>query len=236
MKRLISFCFMVLCAMTLCAQKDVTTFLGIPVDGTYSAMRQKLIAKGFKPQRLGRDEYFSGRFNGEDVQLFIVSNNNKVWRIALFEVVPRTEAQIKIHFNSLVSQFESNKRYVSLADQTLSDSENLWYGMNIQHINYQAIFYQYTPKVEMDSTIIQKWQENFVSQYSNDQLRNPQNTVQIHSSTAYYDNMIEQNLQKFQEIATKKPVWIQIQESQFGGYMLGLYYDNGYNMANGEDL
>lgn len=69
MKRLISFCFMVLCAMTLFAQKDVTTFLGIPVDGTYSAMRKKLIAKGFKPQRLGRDEYFSGRFNGEDVQL-----------------------------------------------------------------------------------------------------------------------------------------------------------------------
>ena len=28
---------------------DVTTFLGIPVDGTKTEMKQKLIAKGFVP-------------------------------------------------------------------------------------------------------------------------------------------------------------------------------------------
>lgn len=33
----------------------------------------------------------------------------------------------------------------------------------------------------------------------------------------------------------KKSVWFMIAE-QFGEYYILLYYDNGYNQANGEDL
>lgn len=46
--------------------KDVTKFLGIPVDGTKTEMKQKLIAKGFVPKKLGNDEWLEGEFNGID--------------------------------------------------------------------------------------------------------------------------------------------------------------------------
>lgn len=59
--------------------KDVTKFLGIPVDGTKTEMKQKLIAKGFVPKKLGNNEWLEGEFNGCNVRAFIVTNNNKVW-------------------------------------------------------------------------------------------------------------------------------------------------------------
>ena len=142
MKRLISFCFMVLCAMTLFAQKDVTTFLGIPVDGTYSAMRQKLIAKGFTPLKIGREECFRGEFNGENVSIMIQTMNNKVYRLNLMDTNGRSESNIKQRYNTLVQQFQNNSRYLSTGDQSLSDSENISLEMLVHDKQYQAIFFQ----------------------------------------------------------------------------------------------
>lgn len=49
MKRFLLLMITVMASLvSLAQQKDVTKFLGIPIDGTVSAMRQKLIAKGFK--------------------------------------------------------------------------------------------------------------------------------------------------------------------------------------------
>ena len=42
-------------------------------------------------------------------------------------------------------------------------------------------------------------------------------------------------LQYMTDKLDKKSVWFMIAE-QFGDYNLLLYYDNGYNQANGEDL
>lgn len=142
MKRLISFCFMVLCVMTLFAQKDVTTFLGIPVDGTKAEMRQKLIAKGFSPSKFGTEECFSGEFNGEDVLIFIQTMNNKVYRLYLKDKNERNEFNIKQRYNMLVQQFQNNSRYVYGSDQSLSDSEDISYEMIVHNKQYQAIFFQ----------------------------------------------------------------------------------------------
>ena len=55
------------------AQKEVTKFLGIPVDGLKPAMMQKLKAKGFVyNQRL---DCLTGEFNGHDVRVSVVTNN-----------------------------------------------------------------------------------------------------------------------------------------------------------------
>ena len=79
------------------AQKDVTKFLGIPVDGLKPAMIQKLKAKGFRyNQRL---DCLTGEFNGHDVRLSVVTNNNKVWRIVIQDAIAQDEAGIKIRFN-----------------------------------------------------------------------------------------------------------------------------------------
>lgn len=51
-------------------------FLGIPVDGTKDNVETQLIKKGFK--RNFREDCFEGRFNGQDVQVAIVSNKDLV--------------------------------------------------------------------------------------------------------------------------------------------------------------
>lgn len=77
-------------------KSDVTMFLGIPVDGTVSSMKQKLIAKGFKQD----SNMLSGQFNGQDVYLSIVANKGKVWRVAVINKTPYSEEQIRTYISS----------------------------------------------------------------------------------------------------------------------------------------
>ena len=81
MKKLIFSLLATLLTLSLYAQNDVTTFLGIPVDGLKSEMRQKLIAKGFTPKKVGTNEYLEGEFNGTDVHIYIATNNNTTFII-----------------------------------------------------------------------------------------------------------------------------------------------------------
>ena len=79
MKKVLCSFFMALLAVVMFAQKDVTTFLGIPVDGTKSEMKKKLISKGFEV--VPGQEFLKGEFNGTDVQVYIGTNNNKVYSL-----------------------------------------------------------------------------------------------------------------------------------------------------------
>ena len=135
---------MAIMAISMSAQNDVTTFLGIPVDGFKSEMKQKLVSKGFVPKKVGTNEFLEGEFNGTDVHVYIATNNNKVYRIMLCDANTQNEANIKIRFNKLVSQFENNKRYTSLDKYTLSDEENISYEMTVNKKNYDALFYHLT--------------------------------------------------------------------------------------------
>lgn len=51
--RCFSFLMFLMLGVYAFAQKDVTQFLGIPVDGTKTEMVQKLKAKGFKYRLVG---------------------------------------------------------------------------------------------------------------------------------------------------------------------------------------
>ena len=113
MKKLLFSLLATLLTLSLYAQNDVTTFLGIPVDGFKSEMRQKLIAKGFTPKKVGNNEYLEGEFNGTDVHIFIATNNNKVYRIMVCDSNTRDQSNIKIRCHKLVNQFEDNTRYTA---------------------------------------------------------------------------------------------------------------------------
>ena len=82
MKRLLFIVLAMIATITSFAQqKDVTSFLGIPVDGTVLSMKQKLVSKGFVPKKVGTNEFLEGEFNGCNVHVYIRTNNNKVYRI-----------------------------------------------------------------------------------------------------------------------------------------------------------
>ena len=228
MKRIFLFYIMAIMAISMSAQNDVTTFLGIPVDGFKSEMKQKLVSKGFVPKKVGTNEFLEGEFNGTDVQVYIVTNNNKVYRIMLCDVNTRDEADIKIRFNKLVSQFENNKRYTSLDKYTLSDEEDISYEMTVNNKTYEALFYQVPNKEKVDTLALQKKIRNeLLSKYTVAELNNPSEEITKEiQNTAIKIGM---------EMMFMKPVWFRICES-YGRYYITMFYDNEYNHANGEDL
>ena len=203
--------------------KDVTKFLGIPVDGIKTEMKQKLIAKGFVPKKMGDLEWLEGEFNGRNVNVYICTNNNKVYRIMLADKNTVDEAQIKIHFNNLVKQFENNKRYYAFGDYSLSDEEDISYEM-IVHNKIYAAYYSQNPDFENIDT---KVQIAIKEKYSAEELKNPSETIK--KDIADITDKIT-----FDEFSMK-PVWFRI-VSYNGEYYISMYYDNEYNHANGEDL
>lgn len=219
---------MLFLAVSMYAQKDITTFLGIPVDGYKTEMKQKLISKGFIPKKVEDYEFLEGEFNGVDVRVFIGTNNNKVFRIMLSDVNTRSEADIKIRFNNLVNQFKNNKRYIALEDYTLSESENISYEMTFHKKTYEAIFYQALDMEKVDTKAMQEQIRNeILEKYSLEQLENP--TEEISQEKRNIATRIGADM------LIKKPVWFRICES-YGKYYITMFYDNEYNHANGEDL
>ena len=219
---------MAIMAISMSAQNDVTTFLGIPVDGFKSEMKQKLVSKGFVPKKVGTNEFLEGEFNGTVVHVYIATNNNKVYRIMLCDANTQNEANIKIRFNKLVSQFENNKRYTSLDKYTLSDEENISYEMTVNKKNYDALFYQVPNMEKVDTLALQKKVRNeLLSKYTEAELKNPSEEITKEiQNTAIKIGM---------EMMFMKPVWFRICES-YGEYYITMFYDNEYNHANGEDL
>ena len=220
---------MAITAISMSAQNGVTTFLGIPVDGFKSEMKQKLVSKGFVPKKVGTNEFLEGEFNGTDVQVFIATNNNKVYRIMLCDAETRNETNIKIRFNNLVRQFENNKRYVSLKKYTLSDEENISYEISVNKKNYDAIFYQLPNMEKIDTLAMQeKIRNQLLSRFTVEEIKNLSEEIKK-------KEMEQIAIKNTMDLLSMKPVWFRICES-YGEYYISMYYDNEYNHANGEDL
>ena len=201
------------------AQQDVTKFLGIAVDGSKSEMIQKLKAKGYTSSPLDKD-VLVGEFNGADVNIHVVTNNNKVYRIMICDVNNIDERAIQIRFNRLCEQFVNNSKYSSLPleEYMIPDDEDISYEITVHKKRYEAVFYQKT-----DETFMAKQIEAAFPQYTKEQLANPSEELR-----AEIVNFVTQYI-------SKKAVWFMINE-RLGKYCITMYYDNEYNNANGEDL
>ena len=219
---------LVLCCISIVgmAQTDVTKFLGIPVDGDKSEMKEKLKSKGFTQSPYVED-VLTGVFNGNEVNVFICTNNGKVCRIMLADAKSVDEASIRIRFNVLCEQFKNNSKYCSLSeeDPKLKEDENISYEMTVHKKRYEAIFYQLPDTTAANYT--EEIQSLIYSKYTKEQMENPSEEISldIYKMAAMYA------LDK----ATKKPVWFMISE-HYGEYYITMFYDNEYNRANGEDL
>ena len=237
MKKIIGLVLM-LVTMTAAAQKDVTKFLGIPVDGYKTEMKKQLIAKGFTYD--SENNAFLGEFNGRDVNVFIGTNNNKVWRIMVCDANMSNETDIKIRFNKLCDQFTRNKKYMPVnfgeKDFTISESEDISYEMLVNKKRYEAAFYQLPDPEMMDllmkqDTFKKRINDALLLEYTQEQIDNPtekqaEDMKRISSkeiSRITYDIMV------------KKTVWFMINDN-YGKYYISIFYDNEYNHSDGEDL
>lgn len=219
MKKLLSITMLLISSLFIYAQQDVTKFLGIPVDGSKSEMIQKLKAKGYTSSPLDKD-VLVGEFNGADVNIHVVTNNNKVYRIMICDVNNIDERAIQIRFNRLCEQFVNNSKYSSLPleEYMIPDDEDISYEITVHKKRYEAVFYQKT-----DETFMAKQIEAAFPQYTKEQLANPSEELR-----AEIVNFVTQYI-------SKKAIWFMINE-RLGKYCITMYYDNEYNNANGEDL
>lgn len=182
-------------------------------------MIQKLKAKGYTSSPLDKD-VLVGEFNGADVNIHVVTNNNKVYRIMICDVNNIDERAIQIRFNRLCEQFVNNSKYSSLPleEYMIPDDEDISYEITVHKKRYEAVFYQKT-----DETFMAKQIEAAFPQYTKEQLANPSEELR-----AEMVNFVTQYI-------SKKAVWFMINE-RLGKYCITMYYDNEYNNANGEDL
>lgn len=208
-------------AVTLCAnaQKDVTKFLGIPVDGSKTEMIRKLKAKGFKSSSQDKN-ILEGIFNGRKVNVFINTNGNKVCRLMVCDADLMDERSIQIRFNTLCSQFSNNPKYVSLLDNELiPEDEDIAREIIIKNKRYDAIFFQ-KPEQMLDTAVFEEYIKTVCGENDLANL-----------SPEKKDELTKQLM----DISLKKPVWFMISNA-FGKYYISMFYDNEYNRANGEDL
>lgn len=140
MKKLLSFFVMLMLSTALHAQHNVTKFLGIPVDGTKASMIQKLKNKGFTYDV--KNHVLSGEFNGDKVNIFIITYKNKVWRIGVQNQHPYDEAQIKIKYNALCQQFNKSTKYTLFKSNEIPKDEDISYQMSVNSKEYQTGYYQ----------------------------------------------------------------------------------------------
>ncbi|WP_291105450.1 MULTISPECIES: hypothetical protein [unclassified Dysgonomonas] len=227
MKKSLLILMLFILSASLCAQDEVTKFLGIPVDGNKSEMIKKLKAKGYKSSLIDKD-ILVGEFNGTNVNIHIVTKGDKVYRIAVIDANPSSETDIKIRFNELCRQFDRNKKYLSasLSDYTLSEEENISYEMLVQNKRYQASYYQLP--AELDSTTISKEIElSILSKYTKEELPNITEELKKDILVDTWSTIIKK--------CSMRSVWFMINK-EYSKYYISIFYDNEYNNAKGEDL
>ena len=207
--------------------QNVTKFLGIPVDGYKSEMIQKLKEKGYKYDAV--NDCFSGEFNGRDVNIYIGTNNNKVYRIMVADANYVSEGDIIIRYNTLCRQFAKNELYikVSLDDYEIPAKENISYEMTVHNKRYQASYYQVTHQVD-SATIAQRYLDYLNEKYGGtDAVANMSEDKQQEIVV----ELVSLALSEYED----NSVWFMITQ-HYGNYGILMYYDNLKNQANGEDL
>ncbi len=242
MKKILILVMTVILSAGAFAQREVTKFLGIPVDGTKQSMIQKLKAKGFTYDQ--QTDYLYGEFNGEEVSISVQTQGNKVWRIAITDEIGRSENQIRIRFNNLVNQFENNNKYMPYKDsQTLSDNEDISLEISANDKQYAAIFYQYSKDAPEFSDTLEyreryakelKQIEEYLSQFTEEQLENPTEEME-ENSKKILDWSVQSKIEMITDLLYRKVVWFTIGE-EYGEYYITMFYENGYNEADGSDL
>ena len=227
MKRVLVVLFSLMTLVLVFAQDDVTTFLGIPVDGKESEFIGKIKKKGFKEKKFNDARFLTGRFNDKDVEIWIGSNNDKVCRVMVVDANPSDKNMIKIRYNNLCHQFKENDRYISDTDWTIPDNEDISYEMKENGKNYQAVFFQMP--TELGNNII---------------YRRTLGEVILNSTPEFNELSKEERnkeieriyLKNMSTICSNKRVWFTIQERDYNKFVITLFYDNDYNKSNGKDL
>lgn len=186
-------------------------------------MVRKLKEKGFRDHLT--EDALVGEFNGAKVDVFVVTNNDKVCRIMVADTHVVDERSIQIRFNMLCQQFASSPHYISLQDYTIPEDEDISREMTVHKKRYEAIFLQ---QAEVADTTVtrEELQSILLSMYTEEQWANSTDEIQTD---------VTKLPMEYDESCLRRPVWFMISDFH-GRYYITMFYDNEYNRAHGEDL
>ena len=229
MKYILSIITSLFISFVMCAQSDVTRFLDIPVEGKKSDFLKKIKTKGFKTTKFANDKVLTGRFNGQDVYVDVATNeDNDVYRVIVWDKNPYNETTAKIRFNNLCYQFKENPKYISDRDWSIPEDDDIAHELKYGKKNYQAVFFQLP--TELGDSIIR---EQVVGQYFLNQM---EGQYEEQSEEVINQEIKNIYMEKLSDLSSKKRVWFTIMKMGSFKYSIVMYYENTYNMANGEDL
>ena len=261
----LALCVILLTVTLMCnAQNRALKFLGIPVDGDKSEIIHELKKKGYTYTNVDGIDMLTGEFNGTAVHIFFSTNNNKVWRIYIADADKKDEYQIKLRFNSLCNQFEHNQRYTSLSeDQKIPMDEDISYEMDVNDKRYEAAYYQLPDDPDLIKNIEELnakledlnsgQQDSLVLEQKVNVLTNLFSALSVYDAETFskynadflaqWCNATEGEqlpmtmilIEDVMSILKNRMVWFTINKL-YGKYYISMYYDNGYNKADGEDL
>lgn len=215
------------------AQKDVTQFFDIPVDGFKPQMVEKIKSKGYTVSTKYEDA-LEGEFNGEDVFIFLQTVNNKIWRVGLRDKNSTDETNIKIRFNNLIRQFRNNDRYITEADSVISkytirENEDISYEITVNNKRYDAYFYQKSLKYDSIKNKTDLLKKKI------DSLDNRKELITKTKEEGEKNLKLLFRLVEEKVKSENKLVWFTIKE-EYGEYRILMFYENRYNEANGSGL
>lgn len=176
MRRILFIVTLLIASNSLFTQKDVTKFMGIPIDGFKPEMIQKLKEKGFVSSSISKD-VLEGELNGTQVNVYIATNNNKVWRIMLCDTNQMSETDIKIRFNKLCQQFQNSPNYLCFSNYAIADDEDIAYEITVHDKKYDALFYQ--KPLAIDSIkIVDRLKTRILKKYTQKELDKPTEEIE----------------------------------------------------------
>ena len=97
------------CANSTSEKKDITQFMGIPIEGTRQEMMDKLQNIGFIAS--SSDSDLQGYFNGQWVDVYLGVHKGQVWRVDVLETQTYDENDIKHRYNQVLNQFKDSPKY-----------------------------------------------------------------------------------------------------------------------------
>lgn len=133
--------------MSLWGQKEVTTFMDIPIDGPVVSFISELQKKGFKytPENNYKNAHMlEGVFNGQWAQIAVLADRNKVLSVGVIINVEGAE-HAKLKFNSLHAQMARNWKYFNCQEPTvpfIADDVDIEHELRYKKTEFRAIFFQ----------------------------------------------------------------------------------------------
>lgn len=142
MKRILTTAIAFLLTLTLSAQSNITTFMGIPVDGTKAAMTAYLLKNGAKRQ--GKDLIFNS-IDGNPYIIRLMTNKGRVWRVSMVDGKgTKNVEQILGIYEEMIDSYRANEtQYCEYEYNKPVDPAHEQYWENFIHQGaYYAEFFQ----------------------------------------------------------------------------------------------